>query len=241
MAKPEREIDPFKVSSPRIYLFRMLVFLVLGVLLVVVLHRQIWTAFLANPGLNGLIVGVLLIGVVLFAVLLMGFGTSQATTTLASVNECVISGSQAAAGQTECTDADPAAPAHEAGLLPGDKITGFDGKQVSDWTELSELIREAAGRSVTVTYERGGVEAEATITPLLTERPVTAEDGTPQLDADGNAVTQEVGFIGVGSQTALVRQPATRSSPGGRGRSRSGSRTWRRPPSLPRNAIPTGP
>ena len=155
----------------------------------------------------------LLIGVVLFAVLLMGFGTSQATTTLASVNECVISGSQAAAGQTECTDADPAAPAHEAGLLPGDKITGFDGKQVSDWTELSELIREAAGRSVTVTYERDGVEAEATITPLLTERPVTAEDGTPQLDADGNAVTQEVGFIGVGSQTALVRQPATEVLP----------------------------
>ncbi|MFD2184704.1 flagellar motor protein MotA [Rhodoplanes azumiensis] len=65
MAKPEREIDPFKVSSPRIYLFRMLVFLVLGALLVVVLHRQIWIAFLANPGLNGLIVGVLLIGVVL--------------------------------------------------------------------------------------------------------------------------------------------------------------------------------
>ena len=65
MAKPARDLDPFKVSSPRIYLFRMLVFLVLGVLLVVVLHRQIWAAFLANPGLNGLIVGVLLIGVVL--------------------------------------------------------------------------------------------------------------------------------------------------------------------------------
>ncbi|MDC7788055.1 flagellar motor protein MotA [Rhodoplanes sp. TEM] len=65
MAKPERDLDPFKVSSPRIYLVRMLVFLVLGVLLVVVLHRQIWAAFLANPGLNGLIVGVLLIGVIL--------------------------------------------------------------------------------------------------------------------------------------------------------------------------------
>lgn len=65
MAKPERDIDPFKVSSPRIYLFRMLVFLVLGALLVVVLHRQIWAAFLANPGLNGLIVGVLLIGIIL--------------------------------------------------------------------------------------------------------------------------------------------------------------------------------
>lgn len=60
-----RDIDPFKVSSPRIYLFRMLVFLVLGALLVVVLHRQIWGAFLANPGLNGLIIGVLIIGILL--------------------------------------------------------------------------------------------------------------------------------------------------------------------------------
>ncbi|NVO17882.1 MAG: flagellar motor protein MotA [Rhodoplanes sp.] len=65
MAKPARDLDPFKVSSPRIYLFRMLVFLVLGALVVVVLHRQIWAAFLANPGLNGLIVGVLLIGIIL--------------------------------------------------------------------------------------------------------------------------------------------------------------------------------
>ena len=155
----------------------------------------------------------LLIGVVLFAVLLMGFGSAQATTTLASVNECVISGSQAAAGQTECADTDPAAPAHEAGLLPGDTITRFDGQPVQEWAQLSELIREAAGRSVTVTYERDGVEAEAAITPLLTERPVTEEDGTPVLDDAGNPVTEEVGFIGVGSQTALVRQPATEVLP----------------------------
>ncbi|MBF4992857.1 site-2 protease family protein [Arthrobacter gandavensis] len=155
----------------------------------------------------------LLIGVVLFAVLLMGFGSAQATTTLASVNECVISGSQAAAGQTECADTDPAAPAHEAGLLPGDTITRFDGQPVQEWTELSELIREAAGRSVTVTYERDGVEAETSITPLLTERPVAAEDGTPVLDEAGNQVTEDVGFIGVGSQTALVRQPATEVLP----------------------------
>ncbi|UPO77767.1 site-2 protease family protein [Arthrobacter sp. Helios] len=155
----------------------------------------------------------LLIGIVLFAVLLMGFGTAQSTTTLASVSECVVTGSQAAAGQAECTESDPAAPAHQAGLLPGDKITGFDGKPVEGWAELSELIREAAGRSVTVTYERGGVEAEAAITPLLTERPVTEEDGTVVLDESGNPVTQEVGFIGVGSQTALVRQPATEVLP----------------------------
>src|SRR5580704_14123775 len=60
-----QEIDPFKVSSPRIFLVRMLVFLTIGALLVVVLNRQIWAAFLANPGLNLVIIGVLLIGILL--------------------------------------------------------------------------------------------------------------------------------------------------------------------------------
>src|SRR5258708_18509668 len=54
-----------KISSPRFFLFRMLVFLTLFALLAVVLYRQIWAAFLANPGLNGVILGVLLIGIVL--------------------------------------------------------------------------------------------------------------------------------------------------------------------------------
>jgi hypothetical protein len=58
-----QDIDPFKLSSPRIFLVRMLVFLILCSLVVVVLYRQIWTAFLANPGLNALIIGVLAIGV----------------------------------------------------------------------------------------------------------------------------------------------------------------------------------
>jgi hypothetical protein len=57
------DIDPFKLSSPRIFLVRMVVFLILCSLVVVVLYRQIWAAFLANPGLNALIIGVLLIGI----------------------------------------------------------------------------------------------------------------------------------------------------------------------------------
>src|SRR5438477_294776 len=56
---------PIKISSPRVFLVRMLVFLTLFALLAVVLYRQIWVAFLANPGLNGVILGVLLIGIVL--------------------------------------------------------------------------------------------------------------------------------------------------------------------------------
>jgi len=60
-----RDLDPFKLSSPRIFLVRMSVFLILGILLVIILYKQIWAAFLANPGLNALIICVLLVGILL--------------------------------------------------------------------------------------------------------------------------------------------------------------------------------
>jgi hypothetical protein len=60
-----QDLDPFKVSSPRIFLVRMLVFLILCALILVVIHQQVWVAFKANPPLNALIVGVLLIGIAL--------------------------------------------------------------------------------------------------------------------------------------------------------------------------------
>jgi hypothetical protein len=57
--------DPFiKLSSPRIFLVRMLVFVLLCGALASVLYRQIWAAFLNNPGLNGVIFGVLFIGII---------------------------------------------------------------------------------------------------------------------------------------------------------------------------------
>ena len=59
------EIELTKLSSPRIFLVRMLVFLVLCALVMVVLHKQIKDAFFANPGLNALIGAVLLIGIIL--------------------------------------------------------------------------------------------------------------------------------------------------------------------------------
>ena len=59
------EIELTKLGSPRIFLVRMLVFLVLCALVAVVLYRQIVTAFFANPGLNALIGAVLLIGTIL--------------------------------------------------------------------------------------------------------------------------------------------------------------------------------
>ncbi|WP_181703105.1 flagellar motor protein MotA [Chthonobacter albigriseus] len=59
------DIEPNKLSSPQVYLWRMLVFLVIVAFLLVLLYRQLQTAFLANPGLNGLIFAVGFIGIIL--------------------------------------------------------------------------------------------------------------------------------------------------------------------------------
>ncbi|MGA9089773.1 MAG: flagellar motor protein MotA [Bradyrhizobium sp.] len=59
------EIELAKLSSPRIFLVRMLVFLVLCALVMIVLYKQIVTAFFANPGLNALIGLVLAVGTIL--------------------------------------------------------------------------------------------------------------------------------------------------------------------------------
>ena len=55
----------YRLSSPHIFLVRMIVFLVLIGFVAFILQRQIMVAFMANPGLNGLILGVLTIGVLL--------------------------------------------------------------------------------------------------------------------------------------------------------------------------------
>ena len=59
------DLDTYRLSSPRIFLLRMVVFLILIGFLALILYRQIQTAFLANPGLNALIGGVLFIGIFL--------------------------------------------------------------------------------------------------------------------------------------------------------------------------------
>ncbi len=57
--------DPYKLSSPRIFLVNMLAFLIIAGFVVLILHREIVRAFNANPGLNGVIFGLLFIGIIL--------------------------------------------------------------------------------------------------------------------------------------------------------------------------------
>ncbi len=57
------EVDPYRLSSPRVFLARMIIFLFLVGFVALILNRQIKVAFLANPGLNGLIALVLIFGI----------------------------------------------------------------------------------------------------------------------------------------------------------------------------------
>ncbi|MEF2072964.1 flagellar motor protein MotA [Consotaella aegiceratis] len=57
--------DPHRLSSPLVFLWSMLVFLALAGFVAAILWRQVSSAFVTNPGLNGLIVGVLGVGILL--------------------------------------------------------------------------------------------------------------------------------------------------------------------------------
>ena len=57
--------DPDHLSSPQVFLLSMLVFLAISAFVIAILYRQVSAAFVNNPGLNGLIVGVLAVGILL--------------------------------------------------------------------------------------------------------------------------------------------------------------------------------
>ncbi|HTE77472.1 MAG TPA: flagellar motor protein MotA [Xanthobacteraceae bacterium] len=58
-------LDPLKLSSPRVFLIRMMVFIILVGAIAAFLQKQIVVAFMSNPGLNALIVFVEAIGIAL--------------------------------------------------------------------------------------------------------------------------------------------------------------------------------
>ena len=65
IAGETEEYDPRNLSSPQVFLLSMLVFLAIVGFVAAILYRQISAAFQTNPGLNGLILGVLVVGILL--------------------------------------------------------------------------------------------------------------------------------------------------------------------------------
>jgi membrane-associated protease RseP (regulator of RpoE activity) len=155
---------------------------------------------LGGPTMN------LLLGIVLYAVVLCGFGLPQVSTTIGSVNECVI---PATSESQECAAGDPEAPGRAAGIEPGDRILSMNGTAIETWSQATEIIRASPGEELDIVVDRGGEEVSLTAVPLLSERYVIADDGSIAEDENGVPLTQEVGFLGIGAALENVRQPVT--------------------------------
>lgn len=146
----------------------------------------------------------LILGILIFTILASGIGLSQGTTTIASVSECVL---PAGSTQTECAADDPAAPAAEAGILPGDVLVSIDGTPISTFADASAIIRESPGETLSVVVDRDGGQETLDLTPVAAERQAVDAAGAPVFDGEGAPVMQEVGYAGFGAQVAFVQQP----------------------------------
>ena len=163
------------------------------------LYKRI-TIMLGGPVMN------LLIAIVLYAVVLVGFGVPSLSLRVGSVSECVVPASEA---RSECLPGDPAAPGAAAGVLPGDLIVSVNGVAMDEWLSVTEVIRTSPGKPVTLGVDRAGELLSLTVTPLLSERYAFDDSGEIRLDEQGNPIIEYVGFVGIGSAVENQSQPIT--------------------------------
>ncbi|MFT2708566.1 M50 family metallopeptidase [Clavibacter zhangzhiyongii] len=157
---------------------------------------------LGGPAMN------FLLAILLFAVVLCGFGVTTPTTTVGQVNACIVpAGSTASADPATCPAGAPAAPGAAAGLEPGDTIVSIDGTPITAWDQVTGTVQVSAGRELDVVVERDGARQTLAITPVLTEQAVIGQRGAPEVDDEGRPVTREVGLIGFSPTQAVQRQP----------------------------------
>lgn len=153
----------------------------------------------------------LVIAAVLLGVAYAGIGVPGATTTLASVSQCVLPVD--ATADQQCTTSDQPAPGAAAGLQPGDRVVSFDGTAVESWDQLTTLIRAAGDEAVPIVVERAGQDVTLTVTPVVAQRPVLDATGAAVTNADGSTKTEPVGFLGV-SPTSATQRASVGSVPG---------------------------
>ncbi len=122
----------------------------------------------------------------LFAIVFMGYGTNEPTTSVGKVYECVkvVKVDQEAG---PCKAGDPTTPAVTAGLRPGDRIASFNGTAITSYDQLQKLIRANDAGQADLVVDRGGEQ--------LTLHTNTALNGLPSFDDPEKTV--DAGFLGI--------------------------------------------
>jgi membrane-associated protease RseP (regulator of RpoE activity) len=141
------------------------------------------------------------IAIVVFAIVLCGFGLG--TTAIGSISQCVL---PATSERQTCEASDEPGPGVTAGFEEGDIITAIDGETVSSWDESTAIIQKSPGKTLSVEVQRDGGQTTLTVVPLLAERYEQDASGKKVLGDDGQPVTQEVGFVGIGPKQEFIQQ-----------------------------------
>lgn len=152
-------------------------------------QKKTWQKLIVMAGgplMNLLIAFGLMLGVT------AGYGVYRPQTTIAYVQPCVISDPQ----RTQCTAADPQTPAAQAGLRVGDRVVSFNGVTVTNYNQLSDLIRANLDGSAAIVVDRGG---QTISLPVVH----TAAHSLPDKLDPSRTVT--AGWMGLSPQQALVK------------------------------------
>jgi len=88
---------------------------------------------------------------------------------------------------------DEKSPAAQAGMKKDDRLLAIDGKRLSRWEDVSQLIRGSEGKALKIQWSRNGVLMEAQVVPEMT----TIKD--PLMGKDNPAAREPAYRIGVGS------------------------------------------
>lgn len=112
--------------------------------------HPVWQKLIVMAG--GIVTN-LLLSFLLFQSVFATMGMSVQTTKVHAVDECMIEVSRA--GKI-CQATDPKTPAFQAGLQAGDRIVEFNGTQITQWRQLSDLIRANRDHEARIVVERSG-------------------------------------------------------------------------------------
>jgi membrane-associated protease RseP (regulator of RpoE activity) len=123
-----------------------------------------------------------ILGFLFLFILFTGVGVVKSLPIIQEVLPCV-------PAKTECTSSDPISPAKQAGLLPGDEVVGINGVRNLEWSEISPVLRESAGKQISLVILRDG--SEINIDLVAATRTVDGEDR---------------GFIGIVNKYGLVKE-----------------------------------
>jgi membrane-associated protease RseP (regulator of RpoE activity) len=147
----------------------------------------------------------LALAIVLFGIVLVGFGQYGATTTVGMTLPCVLPVD--APADRECTSVDEPAPSALAGLEVGDVLVSYGGVPVESWEDFLAAVQDVDGGDIPLVVARDGEQLTLEVTPIVTERPVRDEAGEPIEGSDGQIVTEPQRYIGFSPTTERQRQP----------------------------------